>query len=400
MSLENLNETEQYFADAMLRSGIPITESAAADRFAQIAEQEGLVFKNPGDYSPFWRFVRQAMVVPFMWVIEYIIRTVMPSMFVKTATGAALDMRGWVYDEPRKGAQKLKGILLFTRSSAVVSVTIKKGAWIRTPPINGNVYRVKTTDSATFAAGMLTVLVPVEAENLGSAYNLAPGYFTILEEPVTGVSSVVNAGDWITSPGADVESDDEYRMRLKAKFTTVSDHHVNSVYKAIIARITGFSYERIYIDHTIAPRGPGSADAFILFDAGVPGISYLDAVNNYIRDQGYHGHGDDIEVKAMPETLHDITVSLWVPSGIDASIKTEVQQEAEQMIRAAFRENSEYPDVPRVAHFSRLSFVVLGSKIMQRRSELVSIEFSQPDIVSLLNVPRLSTLTVTVSEVS
>ncbi|QQD22278.1 hypothetical protein GJQ54_11095 [Oceanospirillaceae bacterium ASx5O] len=400
MSMENLTETEQFFYDAMQRANIPVTEAQAAQAFDSIATEEGLVFKNPGDYSPFWRFVKSAMVLPFLWIVEYIIRTVMPSMFVKTATGVALEMRGWVYDEPKKGAVKTKGVITFTRSAPSVAVSIAAGKWIKTAPINGRTYRVKTTAAASFTAGEMTLQVPVEAEQEGAAYNLAPGYFVILEEPITGIVSVTNAEGWITSLGGDEEDDDEYRARLRAKFTTVSDHHVNSVYKAIISRLTGFAFDRIYIDHTQAPRGPGSADAYVLFDAGVPGEATLQEINDYIRDQGYHGHGDDMEVKAMPESLHNISCTLWLPAGAAQAIKDEVQAEAEQMIRAAFRENSEYPEVTRVAHFSRFSFIGLGARIMARRSELISVEFANADIVSNLDVPRIDALTVTMEEVS
>lgn len=399
MSLENLNESEQFFADAMARAGVPMTAAELQAEFENMASAQNIAFKNPGEYSPFWRFIRQAMTTPFLWMIEFMVRYVMPSLFVKTAVGTALDMRGWVYDTTRKTAVKLTGVLTIARSNTSTNVELPMGAWVRTPPINGVVYRVKTTAAVQFSAGSLTAQVPVQAENPGSAYNLAPGYFTILEKAITGITSITNGENWITSPGADEETDDDYRVRIKAKFTTVSDHHVNSVYKSIISEFTGFSYERIFIDHTAAPRGAGSADAYVLFDAGVPGESYLTAVNNYIHDNGYHGHGDDIQVKAMPETLHDISATLWVPAGMDVALKTEIQTEAEQMIRAAFRETLEYADVPRVWPHKRFSFQMLGAKIMARRSELVSLEWGQADIVSTLNVPRLNSLTLTVAEV-
>lgn len=400
MSLENLNETEKYFHDQMKAQGIPTTTDSLKEKLEQIASEEGLAFKNPGEYSPFWRFLKTALVAPVLWLIEYVIRVVMPSLYVKTAEGAALDLRGWVYDTDRKPAETLEGVVTFTRASVDTSVTISAGTIVKSAPIDGTVYKVQTTTETEFPDGLLTVDVDVEAVDAGSAYNLAPGYLTILDEPITGISAVNNNDDWITSPGADEETDDNYRSRIRAKWTAVSDHHVNTVYKGIISSQTGFDYDRIFIDHTAAPRGPGSADAFVLFDAGVPGESYLTEVNDHITENGYHGMGDDIQVKPMPETQHDLTMTLWFPSGTSAETKASQSADIEQMVRAAFRENSEYANVTRAAPFSRFSFQRLGAEIMaEKPGVLVSIEWGQGDIVSTMTVPRINTLAISQNEV-
>lgn len=398
--MNKLNETEQYFYDAMQQQGIPVTEEQLREKFDAMAEAEGLVFKNPGDASPFYRFLKKACITPVLWLLEYVVRVVMPSLYVKTAEKAALDLRGWVYDAERKNAVKTRGVVQLTRASTDTSVTVPAGRWIRTAPIDGQVYRVQTTESVGFDSGSLTTLVTVEAENTGSAYNLAPGYFTILEQPITGIVALSNPTGWITTAGADDESDDDFRLRIQAAFSAVSDHHVNSVYKNIIAQVAGISYDRIFIDNTAAPRGPGSADAYVLFDTGSATGAVLAPVNQFIRDDGNHGHGDDLMVKPMPESSHDISATLWVPAGMSADQKADIQQTAEQMIRAAFRENNEYPDVTRAWPYSRFSFQGLGGKIMTRRTSLRSIEWGQGDIVSTLDIPRINTLTIAVNEVA
>lgn len=401
MSLENLNDTEKYFHDQMEAQGIPTTAEALTTKLEEIATEEGLAFKNPSDYSPFYRFLKLALVTPVLWLIEYVIRVVMPSLYVKTAEGSALDLRGWVYDTERKPATTLSGVITFIRASVNTAVTIPAGTIIKSAPIDGTVYSVITTTETEFTDGQLSAEVPVQAAAEGSAYNLAPNYITILDEPITGISSVNNADDWITTPGTDTEKDDDYKLRIRAKFTTVSDHHVNSVYKSIIAAQPGFAYDRIFIDHTAAPRGPGSADAYALFDAGVPGDDYLTAVNDYINANGYHGHGDDIQVKALPETQHDLTVTLWFPEGTATETKTEVTADIEQIIRAAFRENREYEKITRVKPFSRFSFQRLGAEILTAKpGQLISIEWGQPDIASAMSIPRINSLTITQNEVA
>ncbi|EJZ9657506.1 baseplate J/gp47 family protein, partial [Escherichia coli] len=99
----------------------------------------------------------------------------------------------------------------------------------------------------------------------GSGHNLAPGYFRILPVAIPGIASVVNREDWLTVPGADEESDDELRDRIRNQFNLVSSYHTDAVYRGLIASVAGLSIDRIYFQHD-APRGPGTANAYLLLD--------------------------------------------------------------------------------------------------------------------------------------
>ena len=124
-------------------------------------------------------------ITPVLWLIAFIIRFVLPQSFAKLATGMFLDWFAWAYDTERKPATALKGEITFHRDSIGTALTINAGTWIKTLPINGTVYRVKVTADTDFPVNAPSVRVPVEAEKTGTAYNLAAGYFTIMEEPVT-----------------------------------------------------------------------------------------------------------------------------------------------------------------------------------------------------------------------
>lgn len=394
-------EHESFFLDTVKSAGIPTTEAELKTEFENQAQAQGLDFQNTNGNSPWWQFLKSAAITPALWFVKFAISVLLPNQFIKTATGEFLDLLAWAYgdDMARKKATKAKGLIQFNRDSVGTALTIPAGTWIKTAPINGVVYRVKTTKESAFGVNDFSLMVEVEAEKTGLAYNLAGGYYIILAEPITGISSVTNGDDWLTVPGADKETDDDYRARLREYYSTVSDHHTNSVYKTIIARRTGFKVDRIYIDHTSAPRGPGSADAFVLFDVGTPAQSYLDDVNNYIRDEGMHGHGDDIEVKAMPETLHDLTLTVWVPAGLGVDEKAELQTNIEQMIRCAFRENTNF-EATLTWPYSRFSFGRLSGELMRRFLNVHSIEWGQGDIESNNDVPRIDSLTITMQELT
>ena len=112
-------------------------------------------------------------------------------------------------------------------------------------------------------------------------------------------------------PGADEESDDELRERCRNQFNLVGNYHTDAVYRSMIAGVVGLSIDRIFFLHD-APRGPGTANAYLLLDSGVLSDPFITAVNDYINTQGHHGHGDDMQCFGMPETRHDLSVKMYL----------------------------------------------------------------------------------------
>lgn len=155
------------------------------------------------------------------------------------------------------------------------------------------------------------MLVPVIAESAGGAYNLAPGYFRILPVAITGIDRVQNEDNWLLIPGANAENDQELRDRCRNQYNLVGNYHTDAVYRGMIANVVGLSIERIFFLHD-APRGAGTANAYLLLDSGVTSLPFIDKVNDYINAQGHHGHGDDMQCFAMPETQHTLKITLFV----------------------------------------------------------------------------------------
>ena len=167
----------------------------------------------------------------------------------------------------------------------------------------------------------------------------------------------------------------------------------------MIAANTGFRPDRIYFkryDGDRYPcRGPGSADAFVLFDAGVTPDETLAEVNRYINDQDNHGHGDDLKVLAVPGSTHDVSVSVIFRRNTTSDRRAEVLAEVEQVIRCAFRENEQYLDqVTQTWPYSRFAFSQLSYELHDLFYEIEALEWGQDDILSDLDVPRLGNLTI------
>lgn len=386
------------FKQALSDAGIPTTEAGLRQAWETEVAAQGSKLSNTSAYSPFWRVVTALVTKPVLWILEFFVATVLPNFFVKTAVDAWLDMLAWGVNVERKGATKAKGFLLFTRVAAGGALEVAKGTVVQSAAINGHVYQLVTTAAGTFTDGAMQLQIPVEAVDVGSGFNLAPGYYAVLPVPIPGIAQVANADGWLTTPGADKEPNDELRLRVRNQFSAVNQWHTDAVYRAMISAFPGVRPDGVYFEHG-APRGPGSANAFVLFDAGVPAATYLAQINAHIRDLGNHGHGDDLLVMVMPETLHALSIEIWPRTTLTAEQRQALEEDAAQFIRAAFRESTVRDYQPTLTFpQSRFSFSRLGEELHQQFAGIESLHFANADILSELNIPRILSLQVLIHD--
>lgn len=383
------------FKQMLAETGLPVEETQIRQKFEELTAQENII-TNTSKMSPFWRLITAIAVKPVKWLTDHLIGEILPNLFVKTAKEKWLQLHAWAIGLDFKQATKAEGVIQFTKESDITELTIKAGTVVQTERINDVIFRLIVTTDTVIQKGVLSALVPVIAENAGADYNLAAGYYRILPESIAGIKTVENKDDWLTTPGSDRETNEELRERYRTQFSSVGQHHIDSVYKGMIAQVAGLSVDRIYFKHD-APRGPGTANAYLLLDTGVISQPFIDKVNHYVQTEGNHGHGDDLICFAMPETQHVITCGVYFrPSqAIGETRKAEIVQAVENMIRCAFRENNNYT-VTKTYPFSRFSWSKLGEEIHDRFNEIDSIVWGQTDIQSDLSIPRISRLTVSV----
>ncbi|EDV0528929.1 TPA: hypothetical protein G8C29_004733 [Salmonella enterica] len=385
------------FKKILRESGMPVDDQTVRDTLQQAADDEKLI-TNTSRMSPFWRIIQLMVITPYLWIVDTLINNVLRNLFLMTASGPFVDLFAAALRLTRKDATRATGNITFIKASPDTSVTVPAGTVIQTERINGVIYAVKTTQQVVIPAGTAQAPVSATATDSGTAFNLAPGYYQILPEAVDGIAAVRNDDNWLTTPGSDQESDDELKDRCRNQFNLAGSYHTDAVYRSLIAAQAGLSIDRIFFQHD-APRGPGTANAFLLLDTGVISQPYLDRVNQYITDQGHHGHGDDIRCFALPETRHDLAVTVYVKNlaNISADDTAALQSGVENLIRCAFRENSNY-DVTRTWPYSRFSFSQLGRELHDAFTLVDSVTFSLTDILSELNIPRLNTLSVEVKD--
>lgn len=394
----NLRPTVDFMT-LLAKSGVPTTEEAMEVELKKEVEAAGSLITNDSDVSPFWRLVRAVVITPALWLIRILLAGhVLPASFAATATDSYLDLKAWDVDLTRKPAQKTRGIVNFTKVNPAEATTIPDDVWVTTERINGTIYRVKPVQAVVSPAGEAVARVVCEAEFAGVAWNLAPGYYNLLSKPITGILSARNSEkEWITTQGADAESNDALGLRIKNQFSAVGRYHIDAIYRSMLASVAGIRADHIFFEHD-APRGPGTANAFILLEVGTTPASLIEKLNDYVNNQGNHGHGDDLQVMAMPETEHSLHLELWPVENLAAEQRLALVNEVKMLIQAAFRQSADYPAVTRTWPQSRFSLSQLGRELHQAFPEIESLHFTELDIVSGLEIPRLAAIEVTLND--
>jgi len=384
----------ELFTGMIRESGMPVSDSEMRAEWERLNRDEDSLIRNDSNFSPFWRLITAIVTSPARWLITLLIEHVLPNSFLRFAEDVYLDVYAWAVHLTRKTSARLKGRVKFTRAGTTGELTIPAGTFIETPPINGRVFRVRTTAAGMIANGEASTEIQVEAEEDGEAWNLGPGYYSILSRPINGIIDVTNPPDWIDLPGADTEDDDSLRLRCRNQFAAVGQLHHDAAYKALIAAFSGIRIDYLTFEARKAVRGPGTSDCHIMIESGPAPQALCDAVNEFIMAGGNHGHGDDLLCKPIAEDPIALSVTIHAVPEADERRRERLLTEAEARIRCAFRQNIGF-QMTKTLPLSRFSFSRLGDELHTVLPDLESVEFHRgEDIVSGISLPRLDSLEI------
>lgn len=198
---------------------------------------------------------------------------VLASWHPMSAWGGYLELHGELMDVPRLDAAKATGVVTFTGD---VAATISTGTEIAAESADPDADPVVFRTLAPAAVGIGgTVDVAIEAAVAGAAGNVPTGSITLIQSPVANVTAVVNA--LATTGGSEVETDEEYRPRVVAK------------YRAAQGAGTAADYERWARLHpevryvTVVPlvAGPGTVGVIVTDDGNDPvSQTVIDEIQN------------------------------------------------------------------------------------------------------------------------
>ncbi len=257
--------------------------------------------------------------------------------FPERATGAWLDLHAKQVGLTRQAATKAEGVVIFYRTEASSSNVVIPAGRICKTQIDGagNVYRYVTTEQAILQSGQTEVAVPVIAESYGRDSNATAGQINELTTPVQGIDGVYNAADWLTSEGADKETDDALLERYFLRWLEKGGC-TKYAYESWARRATGVIAVAILDQH---PRGQGTVDIIVKGAAGLPTDNLLEAVRAEIEPE--YPVNDDWEVRAPESVAVTINAELEITEGDHDEIKAEVKTR----IRALFTDPSTVDDI-------------------------------------------------------
>lgn len=384
------------FKQVLADSGIPTDEAAAIALFRGLAFAESSPFNNQSPYSPFWRLVSACAVKPVMYLSGLLSDVILPALFLKTATGEWVDLFAWQLGLERKQATKAIGRITLTRYSKESTLIIPAGTVIQSASIGGDVFRLLTISDVSFEPGITELDVLAEAEEVGTRYNLASGFYALIATDLSGIASVSNGDDWLVVPGADIEDDDALKDRCRLQVAAVNSWHIDQAYTAMVTQWAGVDVADVFIESD-APRGPGTGNLYILFDYSEPAQTWLDEMNEYVNTQGNHGFSDDVLIDAIPYFDIEQSAAVELDDTLSEVDATALLSDIESFIRVAFRQlpNTTYKPTRTEPH-TRFRWSKLIHELHSEFDGLLSIDFSNDvDIDSQLAQPNLSVLTVT-----
>lgn len=223
---------------------------------------------------------------------------------LRYARAEVLDAIGERTDTLRVPEQKSKTTLRFTLSSAQsFNVIIPQGT--RATP-DGKLY-FATTKALTILAGQAYGDVLAESVIGGQQYNgFTPGQIKTIVDPVPYVASVSNIDT--SSGGSDVESDDNYRERIRQAPTRFSTAGPTDAY-AFWAK----SADVNIADVSVTSPNPGEVQITVLMaDGQIPSQIVLDAVNASCNDRKRRPLTDLVTVSAPNTITYDINLTYYI----------------------------------------------------------------------------------------
>lgn len=256
---------------------------------------------------------------------ETVINNTAAQMFSQTATGGNLDYHGYDVLTDRLEASAAVTTLQFTLSASLAfNVVIPAG----TRATAGSDYVFATDKALTILAGNVTGSVSATCTVSGAFANgLVVGQINEIVDPVGYVQSVVNTS--ATSGGADVESDDNYRERIRIALEsfTVAGPEGAYIYHAKSAH-------QDIADVSVVMSEPGTVTIYPLLTDGIlPTTEILDLVAAACSATDVRPLTDNVVV-AIPEQV-EYTVSLTyyisesneqLQTSIDAAVKAAVNE--------------------------------------------------------------------------
>jgi len=293
-----------------------------------------------------------------LWQLYSLLQRLLKQAVPATSTAEWLNTHAASVNLSRRPATKAMGNVRFLRSpssSLTANVAIPQRRIVRTPPDGaGQVYRYSTLAPAVLPAGEAYIDVPCESEEYGAAANAGAGQICELVTPVEGIAGVTNAAGWLTSEGANEETDEQLRERYALAWAA-NNGCTKHAYKSWALSVPGVTSVSILDRH---PRGQGTVDIVVRGADVLPTEALLEKVRAAIAPNV--PINDDWLVKSPIPVNCAIAGTLEYTHGGPEIIR----MQAENRVRALFAETSPIAEVKALSIGQDLTLDLLTHTVM------------------------------------
>jgi len=239
---------------------------------------------------------------------------------VQFADGDNLDFLGDLYALSRKPAQKATCTLQYATDGtpAGSDITIPAGTKVATQ--SGDV-EFASDEVVVLPAGNTSVTVAGTATTAGADHNgFVAGQVSEIVNPIAGIASAQNTDK--TSGGSDVESDEDFRERIRKAPETFAVGGPTQAYSAAaVAAVPGIK------SAAVLNPSPGQVDVYPLREKGdLPTQTDLDEVELALSQEDVRPLTDTVTVAAPATVQYDIDVSYVILQRFEGE-KTRIDQD-------------------------------------------------------------------------
>jgi len=274
-------------------------ESLKTELISSFEHMYGETLK-PGDV----RHTFLLQILPILLGLKNDINNTGKQNLLRYASGEVLDAMGEFYDCTRIPALKAKVTMQFTLSSTQANA-ISIPAGTRVTP-DGKLY-FATMEELVIAAGGTTRAVSAEAMEAGEVYNgYAAGQIKNLVDPIAYVESAVNTNE--SSGGADEESDDNYRERIRLAPASYSGAGPTGAYE-YWAKTADVNIADIKVD---SPTAGTVRIVPLMKDGNIPDQAVLDKVLAIVSADKRRPLTDNVVVAAPARIMYNINFTYYI----------------------------------------------------------------------------------------
>ena len=281
-------------------------ESAVMNEIKTELDEQGFIINNFNKGGIFYIIIR-IFVMIYVQLLN-LAQTIINNGYIKHAEGDWLEIKAADVGKARKEAVRAKGYITIYREDYVNALQITKGHIFKTKPdVNGVELKYYVTDETVIPAGEQTGKVLVEAEQIGTAYNLPADKITVSMIHLDGVSSINNEENWLYEEGAEIEDLESLRERCLEAWSELAERTTASKLKSVAKAVPGVLDVQIDDQH---PRGQGTADIIITSTSGAATqelLNKVEAATEYLKN-----NYDNFLFKSSTIVNENITVKIFI----------------------------------------------------------------------------------------